>query len=100
MNRHTRRNMARLQRQSSRQTDKKFPKVNLRLFEKQEAITAVQEVYLKYRQTKLQKDSKAYKRIEGILAKPRMKSLREIHRSLFIVKENTNEPTKNQENKS
>jgi len=87
MNRHLRRNLARLQRHPLRQTDKQFPKINLRMFEKQEAITAIQEVYLKYRQTRLQKDSKAYKRIEAILAKPRMKSLREIHRDLFIVKE-------------
>jgi hypothetical protein len=75
----------------------RMPKVDLRVFEKQESITKVQEVYLKYRQKNLKKESETFKRIEKILEKPRIKSLRELHHELFIEKKKENKQVESKE---
>ena len=86
MNRFLRRKIESLQKKKIKNKSVRFPKICLKVFEKQNYITNIQEIYLKHRQSKLQKDSKQHKRIENILSKPKVKSLIEIHHKLFITK--------------
>lgn len=84
MNRHFRRTIEALKRKKPKlRKEPQIAKTDLRLLEKQKSITSTQEAYLKYRQSKVGKESSLYRKIDIILAKPRTVSLREIHDKLF-----------------